>query len=101
MFDGRFRAPIERAVKPVGDTLRRTRLTPDQLPEFFPDLTDREREILDKLAAGLTNVEIGRELFLSPKTVANNVSLILSKLHLSERGQAIVLARDAGLGRPG
>lgn len=65
----------------------------------FPQLTERERMILDKLAAGLTNVEIGRSLFLSPKTVANNVSMILAKLNLSERGQAIVLARDAGLGR--
>jgi DNA-binding NarL/FixJ family response regulator len=65
----------------------------------FPQLTDRERLILDKLAAGLTNVEIGHALFLSPKTVANNVSMILAKLNLSERGQAIVLARDAGLGR--
>lgn len=65
----------------------------------FPQLTDRERQILDKLAAGLTNVEIGQALFLSPKTVANNVSMILSKLNLSERGQAIVLARDAGLGQ--
>jgi DNA-binding NarL/FixJ family response regulator len=65
----------------------------------FPELTDRERLILDRLAAGLTNVEIGRGLFLSPKTVANNVSVILAKLNLSERGQAIVLARDAGLGR--
>jgi DNA-binding NarL/FixJ family response regulator len=68
-------------------------------PATFPELTDRERVILDKLAAGLTNVEIGRALFLSPKTVANNVSMILAKLHLSERGQVIVLARDAGLGR--
>jgi DNA-binding NarL/FixJ family response regulator len=65
----------------------------------FPELTDRERLILDKLAAGLTNVEIGQALFLAPKTVANNVSRILAKLNLSERGQAIVLARDAGLGR--
>ncbi|MFC8801543.1 response regulator [Promicromonospora sp. NPDC057138] len=67
----------------------------------FPELTERERLILDRLAAGLTNVEIGHALFLSPKTVANNVSVILTKLHLSERGQAIVLARDAGLGRSG
>jgi DNA-binding NarL/FixJ family response regulator len=67
----------------------------------FPQLTERERLILDKLAAGLTNVEIGRALFLSPKTVANNVSVVLAKLNLSERGQAIVLARDAGLGRSG
>lgn len=65
----------------------------------FPQLTDRERLILDKLAGGLTNVEIGQALFLSPKTIANNVSMILAKLNLSERGQAIVLARDAGLGR--
>ncbi|MFI5953730.1 response regulator [Cryptosporangium sp. NPDC051539] len=66
----------------------------------FPQLTPREREILDAVAAGLTNGEIGRRLFLSTKTVANNVSSILTKLHLAERGQAIVLARDAGLGRP-
>jgi DNA-binding NarL/FixJ family response regulator len=72
---------------------------PTRSEASFPELTDRERLILDKLAAGLTNVEIGRALFLSPKTVANNVSVILAKLNLSERGQAIVLARDAGLGR--
>ena len=72
---------------------------PTRSEASFPELTDRERLILDKLAAGLTNVEIGRALFLSPKTVANNVSVILGKLNLSERGQAIVLARDAGLGR--
>jgi len=74
---------------------------PPRSAAAFPELTDRERMILDKLAAGLTNIEIGRALFLSPKTVANNVSMILAKLHLSERGQAIVLARDAGLGRSG
>jgi len=72
---------------------------PTRSAASFPELTDRERAILDKLGAGLTNVEIGRALFLSPKTVANNVSVILAKLNLSERGQAIVLARDAGLGR--
>ena len=72
---------------------------PTRSAASFPELTDRERAILDKVAAGLTNVEIGQELFLSPKTVANNVSMILAKLNLSERGQAIVLGRDAGLGR--
>ncbi len=72
---------------------------PTRSAALFPELTDRERLILDKLAAGLTNIEIGRALFLSPKTVANNVSIILTKLNLPERGQAIVLARDAGLGR--
>jgi DNA-binding NarL/FixJ family response regulator len=65
----------------------------------FPQLTDREREILDGVAAGLTNTQIGQRLFLSPKTVANNVSSILTKLQVGERGQAIVRAREAGLGR--
>ena len=51
------------------------------------------------VAAGLTNAQIGQQMFLSAKTVANNVSNILAKLHLAERGQAIVAARDAGLGR--
>jgi DNA-binding NarL/FixJ family response regulator len=64
----------------------------------FPDLTAREREILDHLAAGLTNAEIGDRLYLSAKTVANNVSSILAKLHLTQRSQAIVRAREAGLG---
>lgn len=65
----------------------------------FPELTSREREILDGVAAGLTNAEIGAKLFLSPKTVANNVTVILDKLHAGHRAEAIVRARDAGLGR--
>ncbi|HEY6747059.1 MAG TPA: response regulator transcription factor [Mycobacteriales bacterium] len=65
----------------------------------FPQLTERERMILDGVAAGLTNAQIGQKLFLSAKTVANNVSTILTKLQLTERGQAIVRAREAGLGR--
>jgi DNA-binding NarL/FixJ family response regulator len=65
----------------------------------FPQLTRREREILDAVAAGLTNAQIGQQMFLSAKTVANNVSNILTKLQLSERAQAIIAARDAGLGR--
>jgi DNA-binding NarL/FixJ family response regulator len=65
----------------------------------FPQLTDRERAILNGIAAGLTNAQIAQQEFLSVKTVANNVSNILARLHLSERGQAIVAAREAGLGR--
>jgi DNA-binding NarL/FixJ family response regulator len=65
----------------------------------FPQLTDRERAILNGIAAGQTNAQIARQEFLSVKTVANNVSNILAKLQLSERGQAIVAAREAGLGR--
>jgi DNA-binding NarL/FixJ family response regulator len=65
----------------------------------FPQLTAREREILDSLAAGMTNAEIGAGLFLSAKTVANNVSVILDKLHVAHRAAAIIKARDAGLGQ--
>ena len=65
----------------------------------FPQLTERERTILNGIAAGLTNVQIAQQEYLSVKTVANNVSTILAKLHLSERGQAIIVAREAGLGR--
>ena len=72
---------------------------PQPPAEPFPQLTAREREILDGVAAGLTNAQIGQQMFLSAKTVANNVSNILAKLQLAERGQAIVAARDAGLGR--
>jgi DNA-binding NarL/FixJ family response regulator len=64
----------------------------------FPELTERERDILDQLAAGLSNAAIGDRLHLSTKTVANNVSAILNKLHLANRGEAIVRARQAGLG---
>ncbi len=65
----------------------------------FPELTDRERVILDAVAAGMTNAEIGTRLFLSPKTVANNVTAILTKLHVGSRIEAIVTAREAGLGK--
>ncbi|MFJ1654375.1 response regulator transcription factor [Streptomyces sp. NPDC088337] len=75
-------------------------MSPPPQDSPFPELTAREREILDHLAAGLSNAEIGRRLHLSGKTVANNVSAILAKLHLTRRSQAIVRARDAGLGRP-
>lgn len=71
---------------------------PQQKSDPFPQLTDREREILDAVAAGLTNAEIGARLFLSPKTVANNVSTIIDKLHYAHRGEAIIKARRAGLG---
>ena len=67
-------------------------------PTVFPELTDREREILSLIAAGRENAEIARELHLSTKTVRNHASNIFMKLHVAHRAQAIVLARDAGLG---
>lgn len=68
-------------------------------PQAFPELTAREREILDHIAQGLNNETIARKLFLSPKTVRNHVSNIFAKLQVADRAQAIVRARDAGLGR--
>jgi len=65
----------------------------------FPQLTAREHEVLDLIAAGRSNTELAAELVLSPKTVRNHVSNIFAKLQVADRAQAIVLARDAGLGR--
>ena len=67
--------------------------------QAFPQLTAREREILELVAAGRSNAQIASALFLSPKTVRNNVSNIFAKLHVADRAEAIVRARDAGLGR--
>lgn len=72
--------------------------TPD-VAHVFPDLTDREGEILDLIAAGLNNTEIADRLVLSLKTVRNYVSSIFSKLQVADRAQAIVRARDAGMGQ--
>jgi DNA-binding NarL/FixJ family response regulator len=65
--------------------------------EIFPSLTEREREILQLIARGKSNAEIAHELSLSPKTVYNYVSNILSKLQVADRAQAIIRAREAGL----
>ncbi len=65
----------------------------------FPQLTAREREVLDLVAAGRSNAQIAATLYLSPKTVRNNVSNVLTKLQVTDRAQAIVRAREAGLGR--
>jgi DNA-binding NarL/FixJ family response regulator len=64
----------------------------------FPALTEREFEILDRLARGLRNDAISARMGISIKTVQNNVSTILLKLGASDRAQAVVLARDAGMG---
>jgi DNA-binding NarL/FixJ family response regulator len=64
----------------------------------LPELTDREREILDLVARGLDNVAISRRLSLSSKTVRNHVSNILTKLRVPDRSAAIVRAREEGLG---
>ena len=72
---------------------------PPSADAAFPELTARERQILDLLAAGLPNGAIGARLGVAPKTVANNVSTIFTKLQVADRAAAIIRARDAGLGR--
>ena len=68
-------------------------------PEAFPELTEREREILALVAQHQTNPEIARRLHLSQKTVRNHVSNIFAKLQVADRAQAIIRAREAGLGQ--
>jgi DNA-binding NarL/FixJ family response regulator len=66
--------------------------------QVFPELTAREREVLERLARGESNRAIAGRLSLSEKTVRNNVSNIFTKLQVADRSQAIVRAREAGLG---
>lgn len=73
--------------------------TPSRQHDVFPELTDREREVLTLVADGFDNRTIGKRLDLSAKTVANHVSNILTKLQIANRAQAIVTARRAGLTR--
>ena len=71
-------------------------------PEYpFPELTERERVVLELLARGRRTTEIASELFLSPKTVANNMTTIFAKLQVASRAEAIVRAHEGGLGGPG
>jgi DNA-binding NarL/FixJ family response regulator len=73
---------------------------PRDLPsQAFPTLTDREREILYLIAQGHPNPAIARQLSLSTKTVGNYVSNIFTKLQVADRAQAIIRAREAGLGQ--
>lgn len=70
---------------------------PEPAPPF-PDLTERERELLDFIARGYNNQEIAQQLSISGKTVSNHISNIFNKLQVADRAQAIVKARQAGLG---
>ncbi|MBA3636152.1 MAG: response regulator transcription factor [Rubrobacteraceae bacterium] len=67
--------------------------------EAFPELTSREREILDLIAQGHSNAKIAARLFLSPRTVSNHISHIFTKLQVADRSHAIIRAREEGLGR--
>jgi DNA-binding NarL/FixJ family response regulator len=74
-------------------------IKPVEPSDLFPELTDREREILGLIAQGRNNAEIAQRLTLSGKTIRNHITNIFSKLQVADRAQAIVRARDAGLGQ--
>ena len=67
--------------------------------EALPELTPRERDILDLIAQGHSNAKIAARLFVSPNTVRNHITHIFAKLQVADRAQAIIRAREAGLGR--
>ncbi len=69
-------------------------------PMPFPELTAREREVLDLLAAGRRTSAIAQELFVSPKTVSNHLTSIFAKLEVADRASAMIRARERGLGQP-
>ncbi|MEV1168863.1 response regulator transcription factor [Nonomuraea sp. NPDC049784] len=66
--------------------------------DLFPELTPRELEVLDLIAAGKSNAAIARQLVINTKTVSNHISAIFAKLQVADRAEAIVRARQAGLG---
>jgi DNA-binding NarL/FixJ family response regulator len=112
LLKGALKAEIVRAIQGVasgeaifGPTIARRLMQyfsaprPAAPPQAFPELTEREREILDLIAQHHTNVEIAERLSLAPKTVRNHVSNIFTKLQVIDRAQAIIRAREAGLGQ--
>jgi DNA-binding NarL/FixJ family response regulator len=74
-------------------------LKPATLSHVFPELTEREREILDLIAQGLGYAVIARRLGISQKTVRNHASVIFDKLQVAGRAEAMLRAREAGLGQ--
>lgn len=73
-------------------------LPPSRPPQLFPELSNREQEILRLLAQGYKNAEIAERLVISPKSVRNYVSNLISKLQVADRAHAILRAKEAGLG---
>jgi DNA-binding NarL/FixJ family response regulator len=113
LLKGSLKAEIVRAIHGVaggeaifGPTIARRLMQyfsasrPSAASQAFPELSQREVEILNLIAQHYTNVEIAERLSLAPKTVRNYVSNIFTKLQVADRAEAIMRAREAGLGKP-
>ncbi|MGH3849461.1 MAG: response regulator [Pseudonocardiaceae bacterium] len=109
LLKGADQAEIARAIRSVaaGDAIFGPALARRLIGYFaagrgsalpFAGLTEREREVLELVAQGCNNPDIARRLYLSPKTVRNHVSNVFAKLQVTSRAQAIIRAREAGLG---
>jgi DNA-binding NarL/FixJ family response regulator len=85
----------------VTDYFRNLNRVQSPLPAVvpFPELSERELGVLDRIARGLNNHEIAAQLNITVKTVSNHISNIFSKLQVADRAQAIVKAREAGMGK--
>lgn len=90
-----------KVTKRLLDRLIAEESTPSRDPAVLEVLTAREREVLEHIAAGRSNAEIAAQLFLSEATVKTHVGRVLTKLELRDRVQAVVLAYETGLVRPG
>ena len=88
----------EGVAEQVLSRVRQSERTSRRGAETFPTLTDRELEVLDLVAAGLSNAAISGRLYLSDKTVRNVVSNVIAKIHARDRSDAILRAREVGLG---
>lgn len=112
LLKGADRLEIGRAIRAVGSgeaifspaiaqrlTQYFAAIAPRAPAQAFPELSDREQEVLELIAQGLNNGEIAVRLHVSEKTIRNHVSNIFNKLQVADRAQAIIRARDAGLGQ--
>ena len=84
----------------LGVGLAQRMLAAGEATTILPELTPREREILTLVAEGLRTAAIAERLYLSPKTVSNNLTSIFAKLGVTDRAQAMIIGRRHGLGRP-